>query len=169
MRVSIRMGSNRMRIQIQKDTTCLQLLRGSLKVFRRPSGQQYSLFERVLGVERQVHANERIATILSEWSAKTQVEFIIRKCRKETTEEKSEKLNSQSVYRVYRGLKNDCDLTESHVYEQLTPFDELQPKRRKSIVTTTATAKAIGKSLKLNGLACKILKSLFLRRVSRKE
>lgn len=175
MRVSVKVGSNKVYIPIQKTTTCKDLIKSALaecKINQKPLSKeilkddhssQYSLFERALGIERMVHHSENIFQIWLKWSLNNnhRIEFLIRMSTFKNIVLKKTSRRSYSperIYKVYRSKfatpTNVCDYKKTNV-----PVEErikntlidtnIVPKveRNSSVVKTTRKfTKAIRKS-----------------------
>lgn len=133
MKVSVIIGSNKINVAIQKDTICQSLIKEVLtecKINTKTSTsgspsiiEQYSLFERALGVERRVSHDENIFELWLQWSLhnKQRIEFIVRKSNvinKALVARTNIQANPSKVFKAYK-LKYSDNQPLKHVTKNI--------------------------------------------------
>ena len=136
MKVSVIIGSNKINLPIQKTTTCQALIKEVLtecKINTKQSNgsspsivEQYSLFERALGVERKLSHNENIFELWLQWSLsnKQRIEFIVRKSNsvnKVLATRANIQANPSKVFKAYK-LKYSENQPLKHVTKDNVPM-----------------------------------------------
>ncbi len=119
MKVSVKVGSRKVYVEINKTTTSKQLTRLALieckinvksavssdphNLFKRDLNSCYSMFERALGIEREMSPEENIFEIWLKWSLNNsqRIEFLVKmNCRIKAFQKRILN-NPRDVYKVY--------------------------------------------------------------------
>ena len=104
MKISVKVGSNQLKLNINKKTNCADLIRMALLQCKigKPVAQKrfffksfntvelnesitrnYGLFERAIGIERQISDEENISQLWHKWNSseqESQMQFVIKLC-----------------------------------------------------------------------------------------
>lgn len=149
MKVSVKVGSNKVFIHVNNDTTCQKLIKMALKKCKiNPKTSQikskarseidlykkYSLFEQAFGIEREINNNANIFQLCINQREKSihQSQFIIRMCVKsKTTTQKKILINSRNVKKIFTVYRTkyayQCPevLKDSNLYKTLDAYPKL--------------------------------------------
>lgn len=167
MKISVKVGSNQIVLSINKLTTCSDLIRMALlqckigktvtqkrfffKSFttvqlNESIARNYGLFERAIGIEREIDATENISQLWFKWNsaAQHQMQFIIKLCptNSKLVQQKIQ-TNCQNSQRLFKHYKRQLkSTTEEHVYEQIETVSYQQ------LVNKSPAASSITSSIK---------------------
>ena len=147
MKISVKVGSNQLSLNITKKTICSDLIKMALIACKIGIAQKrfffqafntieidesiknnYGLFERAIGIERQIDANENISQLWLKWNSGEQVnqqmQFIVKllPTKSKLIQHKIEKncQNSQRLFKHYKKqLKTMRAYTPEHEYETI--------------------------------------------------
>lgn len=148
MKISVKVGSNQLKLNITKNTNCSDLIRMALLQCKigKPIAQKrfffksfntvqlnesitrnYGLFERAIGIERQIGHDENISQLWYKWNSSeqdSQMQFVIKLCPTKSKlivhKIQTNYQNSQRLFNQYKKqLKNLNSLDAEHEYETI--------------------------------------------------
>lgn len=149
MKISVKVGSNQLSLNISKKTICDDLIKMALiackigiaqKKFFLPTfttiieidksvKSKYGLFERAIGIERQIDADENISQLWLKWNSGEQVsqmQFIVKllPTKSMLVQHKIEK-NCQNSQRLFKHYKKQLK-TMKYSFEQEHEYETIQ-------------------------------------------
>lgn len=154
MKISIKIGSNLIEMNITRTTCSKELVKMALlqsKIFKlqrtscfRPTQQiddkllsNYSLFERALGVERQVKDSENVLQLwhrINRYNAiakSSNIQLVIKKVFSKTNKSNVSKATintSKRYFELYK--KHMAQIYSNHIYEQIDISVSVSPKKQ---------------------------------------
>ena len=142
MKVSVKVGSRKVYVEIYKSTTGSQLVKACLEECKISSlktalrTENYTLFERALGIEREIQPFENIFEIWLRWSLQSsqRIEFIVRMCN-DTTKKLQianrrlslDNPNPQKIFKIYKAKYMTEAPVNFHVYDRVKVVSLAEP------------------------------------------
>jgi hypothetical protein len=166
MRVSVKVGSHKVYVEITKTTTSKQLMRRALdeckisiksvvssanahSLFKPEVSSYYSMFERALGVEREMSPDENIFEIWLRWSLNNsqRIEFLVRMNSGVKAFQKRLMDNPGQVYKIYRAKYMSVDVAEPARASRMVA-SKVQKVHKAARATSKGGVKRTGKTAK---------------------
>lgn len=156
MKVSVKVGSRKVYVEIYKTTTCKHLIKqclneckigikAELKTHLQNTdiSKHYSLFERALGIEREIQPHENIFEIWLKWSLQStqRIEFLVRMCQPISMQKQSNRRlsldnhNPEKIFKIYKSkypVQTSDMPKEYHSYENFKVITSVEPLPVKS-------------------------------------
>lgn len=139
MQVSVKMGSNVCKIQINErknqfsSQDLIETVLEKCKLNKCNSAKTYSVYENVQGVERLVKINESIINLAKNWPLNSSAFFIVRKTKK-CQIKPVKKLNNKKCFQLLNKMQHKTEQIEKsiHVYDEIE-FNENEQEATNNI------------------------------------